>query len=375
MKKEIKVVILFTIITASIAISSIPRAHCQDSFWNTATQWGNSIGSQISQSTGDGQNSISNWGQDIGDAISDWSNSAQDQVDQWSSQAGDQVKDWANQAQDFAAEASQDIGSALERAKQLTGSYREEAFSILGTEAKRQLCEEYGSAEAVGELQRRRGFLTEATIAAVKFVPIYDEQEGQVHTFDQFARNLCGEIPGVQGSDLADDPARCAALMVLDGDYLMYAKIIKTSDGNWMSMDEALTNGYRTSEVTSAKSDLIAAQAAYRNEDAQQTQNYVNSFSAKVCSINEPVSSTTDNSSDTYQTETTQPNSDAQINTQADPVKEAFDTINIACVNLYNAVSVPPIRWYVLIGLVGFVAIVGMGLVARKKNDVEEEYI
>jgi len=129
--------------------------------------------------------------------------------------------------------------------------------------------------------------MTEATITAVKLIPVYDPESGKVHTFDQFARELYEQIPGIEGSDLAEDPVRCVALMVLDSDYLLYAKIIRAPNGKWMSITEALSVGYRVNEVMSAASDYNLAREGFRTNDSAKIENGMMNFASRIKAINE----------------------------------------------------------------------------------------
>jgi len=257
-------------------------------WWDQANQWAQEKSKEAQQWWNEKSREASEWweqskqwGQDLWNKAGEWSEQAKQQIEQFSKEFEQKVK--------------QNFEQAVEFANSLTGAYREEAFNILEKEARRQLCEKYSDPAEVGELEKRRDLLTEATIAAVKLIPIYDPESGQIHTFDQFARNLYSEIPGVEGSDLAKDPVRCVALMVLDNDYLMYAKIIQTPDGKWISMAEALSIGYKVNEVTSAISDYRLAQEGFVKSDSTKVNEAMTSFVSRINKINEGAKTSTMN--------------------------------------------------------------------------------
>lgn len=93
---------------------------------------------------------------------------------QWWEGIEKQGRTWVDQFEEI---ARQNFDLATETVKQASGKYLEDAYSILEKEAKRRLSVEYSSAEKVGELEKKRGLLTEAFIFATKLVPVYDEKQ------------------------------------------------------------------------------------------------------------------------------------------------------------------------------------------------------
>jgi len=128
--------------------------------------------------------------------------------------------------------------------------------------------------------------VTEVAITAIKLIPVYDPERRQVRTFGGFATDLVNESPALAGSDLAEDPVRCAALLLLDSDYLSYAKIIKTNDGKWISIEEAMALGYKTNEVNAANSAYLQAKNAYALGDSELVEANMKNFCSKIQEIN-----------------------------------------------------------------------------------------
>lgn len=248
------------------------KANKAQDWWNQANQWAQEKSNEAQQWWQQAQQWGQKKAQEYGGKFEQWSEKTKQKVEEF--------------AREFEQKVKQSFEQGLEVAKSVTGSYREEAFNILEKEARRQLCEEYSDPSKVGELEKRRGLFTETTIAIVKLIPIYDPESDQVHTFDQFARNLYNEIPGIEGSDLAQDPVRCVGLMVLDSDYLIYAKIIQTPNGKWISMAEALSCGYKVNQVMSAVSDYNVARQGYRENDPSKVENAMVSFASRISEIN-----------------------------------------------------------------------------------------
>ena len=193
------------------------------------------------------------------------------------------VDTWLTQVRE---KTTSDIERAIEMTKEISGPYRREAWSIIEAEKRRQLCDEYNDPAKVGELERKRGFLTEGIIVAVKLFPVYDEEKGKIRTYDGLARDMVNQTPGLEGSDLAKDPVRTAALMLLDSDYLMYAKTIQTPNGRWISIREAQEFGYHTAEAVEAGSEYQKARLAYMAGDAPRVEKYMKKFASTVMQLN-----------------------------------------------------------------------------------------
>ncbi|MEM2566847.1 MAG: hypothetical protein QXH20_00005 [Candidatus Bathyarchaeia archaeon] len=259
------------------------KANEAQDWWNQANQWAQEKSNEAQQWWNEKSQQADEWWQYIQQWGQEKAQEYWGQFEQWSEETKQKVEEFARK---FEQKVKQSFEQGLEIAKSVTGPYREEAFNILEREARRQLCEEYSDPNKVGELEKRRDLFTETTITVVKLVPVYDPESGQVHTFDQFARNLYSEIPGIEGSDLARDPVRCVGLMVLDSDYLMYAKIIQTPNGKWISMAEALCCGYKVNQVMNAVSDYNLARQGYRENNPSKVENAMVSFASRISEIN-----------------------------------------------------------------------------------------
>lgn len=252
------------------------------------------------------------WLKDKADQAKEWWENTQQQAEDWwhdtnegarktwdetKEQAGEQWRDlqertgqsiqsidaWVTQIRTTAAS---NLEQAVALAKESSGTYRREAWSVIEVERRRQLCSEYNDPAKVGQMEKKRGILTEGAIAAIKLFPVYDEKSGQIRTYDAFARDMVNQTPGLAGSDLANDPVRCTALMLLDSDYLMYAKIIQTPNGKWISIREAQECGYRTEEAVAAGSDYEKTRLAYASEDPERVEKYAKRLSSDITRLN-----------------------------------------------------------------------------------------
>lgn len=293
MLRPVLLIGVIVIMSVNLSFNFVQRAFCDDWWdqfqdaWDQAEEWFDEKKDEAS----DWWDEAKEWAKEKSKEAEDWWERAKERGEEYWQEAkewGEETKEKVEQfAKEFSQEVKDNFESAVEKAKQMTGPYRREAFKILEQEARRQLCQEYSDPEKVSELERKRNLLTEAAIAAVKLVPVYDSESGQVHTFDQFARDLYSDIPGIEGSDLAEDPVRCVALMVLDSDYLMYARIIRAPNGEWISISEALAVGYKVNQVTSAVSDYNLAREGFRTNDSTKIENGMMSFASRIRAINE----------------------------------------------------------------------------------------
>jgi hypothetical protein len=335
-----------------------------------ASSWGQQVGQQAAQAAQQAGSSLSQQAQQAADNLNQQASQTLNQASQQGAQAMQSMDEWVNQVTQV---AGQNIQQAVEMAKQSTGTYGEQAWSVVSLEAQRNLCSKYTDPETVGLLNERRGLITEVALTAIKLVPVYDEEKGQVETFDGFARNMVSQTPALAGSDLGQDPVRCASLMVLDGNYLNYAKIIQTPDGNWISIEQAQTQGYRTSDVNSAQSDLTSAKQAYENNDSQQIDYYLTNFSSKINQINnnqspEPPINNSQNQAQAANTQTT--NAEQSSAASANPTQGSIGTEIIDFLrSIPSLILMPPTRWFVLIGIVIAVATIGASVVRRKSKE------
>jgi DNA polymerase III alpha subunit (gram-positive type) len=328
------------------------------------------------QAENQAQQAASSYSQQLNQQLNQIISSAESQTQQQGTQAENDLSDWISQVSQA---ASQDLQAGVNLAMQSTGEYQQQAWNVISLEAQVELSNNYNTPQAAESLCAKRDLITEVTITAIKLVPIYDEDTGQVETFDGFASNLVSETPALAGSDLASDPVRCVSLMMLDGNYLNYAKIIQTPDGSWISIQQALTTGYRTSDVNAAQSELTAAQQAYQNNDPQQIETDLTSFSSTINSINNSQSY----SPETNSGQETAPSVGVNSNQNAQPASNNSPSLmttisqdtsglgqDLAAIgqDILNLISSIPPRWFALMGIVIAVGVAGECLVQRKKK-------
>jgi hypothetical protein len=280
--------ILFTLLLAAIFL----RVSTQVAYagWDGWDDWFDEKAEQAKELWDNTQQRAEEWWHDTSEgARTTWDETKEQAGEEWgdiqerTSQSIQTVDNWLSQIR---ATAASNLEQAVALAKESSGTYRRGAWSVIETEKRRQLCSEYNDPAKVGQMERRRGILTEGAIAAMKLLPVYDEKSGKIRTYDAFARDMVNQTPGLAGSDLANDPVRCAALMLLDSDYLMYAKIIQTPNGKWISIREAQECGYRTEEAVAAGSDYEKTRLAYASQDAERVERYAKRLSSDITSLN-----------------------------------------------------------------------------------------
>jgi len=211
---------------------------------------------------------------------------AREQYERYRKEAEEDIRnaeDWLLQIKE---KTTSNVEQAIAMAKEVSGPYRREAWTIIEAEKRRQVCSQYSDPARVGALETKRPLLTEGIILAIKLLPYYDEEQGTIQTYDGFAREMVNQTPGLAGSDLAKDPVRCAALMLLDSDYLMYAKIVQTPNGMWISLREAQECGYNMAEAVAAISQYEEARRAFAWGNPQRVEIYMKEFSSEVVELN-----------------------------------------------------------------------------------------
>jgi len=277
--------ILFTLLFAILFLKAATQVVHAD--WD---DWLNQKAEQAKEWWENTQQQADDWWHDTNEgARKTWDETKEQAGEEWrdlqerTGQNIQSIDDWVTQIR---ATAASNLEQAVALAKESSGTYRREAWSVIEVEKRRQLCSEYNDPAKVGQMERKRGILTEGAIAAIKLFPVYDEKSGKIRTYDAFARDMVNETPGLAGSDLANDPVRCAALMLLDSDYLMYAKIIQTPNGKWISIREAQECGYRAEEAVAAGSDYEKTRLGYVSENPEKVEKYAKRLSGDITRLN-----------------------------------------------------------------------------------------
>jgi polyhydroxyalkanoate synthesis regulator phasin len=142
------------------------------------------------------------------------------------------------------------------------GKYPSDALSTIEIDGRRLIIATLSGQEDVDELSKRGDLVDEGTIILLKALPVYDPDERRISTLNAMATKLVAKIPALEGNDLQKDPVRTVSLVMLETDYLFYAKIILTEDERWISIDEAVTQGYGGEDTKNAKLLLTAAKTA-----------------------------------------------------------------------------------------------------------------
>ena len=92
----------------------------------------------------------------------------------------------------------------------------------------------------------------DVTIAAIRAIPIKDPETGEMTTFGQFSQKIAEEA-GFDGQ-FADDPVATTYLMLFDKNFLLTkAPLVKTPDGSYVSLTDAIANSADQSDSESLK--------------------------------------------------------------------------------------------------------------------------
>lgn len=125
--------------------------------------------------------------------------------------------------------------------------------------------------------------MTEASITAIKHVPVYDPATDQMTTLDGMARATVSDL-GI-GGDIGADPVRCGFLLLTDAGYLTTARLIKTPTGEYISAQEAIQRGINVSEAREIISISQDITSAYKSNNSSDLESSVRSLSREFRKI------------------------------------------------------------------------------------------
>ncbi len=164
-------------------------------------------------------------------------------------------------------------------------TYSKNSWDIIAEDLGKYITEKEFSENELNSLDKRRGLITEASITSLKIIPVYDIEDNQVKTLDQMMREMVGNNPYIGESDLAKDPLRTGALLLFDNDYMNYGKIIPTTDGTYMSIEEAYQSGYNTEEIENVREDYAKVVYTYAKGDPEELENDITVFQQHLSSL------------------------------------------------------------------------------------------
>ena len=119
-------------------------------------------------------------------------------------------------------------------------------------------------------------------------IPVYNPYKGRKTTMNQMCRDYLHDMGGdyINGSELERDPVGTSLMIMMDEEYLLEAKLIETSGGNWISVNDALDRNFQLDEMYEIKNIHSRMQTAYRNENSYDFEDNFRQFSANVKLVN-----------------------------------------------------------------------------------------
>ena len=124
-------------------------------------------------------------------------------------------------------------------------------------------------------------------ITAIKSIPVYDPLTGKVTSFDKALRNT------IESSDLSEylpeearkDPVAFAYMLNTNPQFMMNAKLIKSPNGEFVSINQALQMGIYEEEISALLNDYSGMRKSFFNGDARSYTNYAVNFSSRIKNI------------------------------------------------------------------------------------------
>ena len=158
-----------------------------------------------------------------------WKDHAQDWGSDWDELKGDAKRIWTDQI-DPRETYTEEVWGALHDPETARGVVE----ALLSTNGKRLLAEK------------------------MRFLPVYDPYEGKLRTLDGAARDFVDSHGGTfEGSAFAADPVGTTTLtLMLDRKALWNKRILRTKNGDWTSVREAIEMGGSMGEIGTRMSDL-----------------------------------------------------------------------------------------------------------------------
>lgn len=181
---------------------------------------------------------------------------------------------------------SEKIKEDIRKEHEFLGTYDIEAWKILENNSKRILIAKYSDQSNVDELYKTRSLDEEATIMILEMTPSYDPKTGQLVTLNQTITNTVKNIPALDGTDIEKEPIRAGVLLATEPDYTMQAKLIKTSDGHVISLEEAIMYDYKNEDVKKAQLALELLDAAMDAKKIDHPQKKAQEFRDLIEKIN-----------------------------------------------------------------------------------------
>lgn len=135
--------------------------------------------------------------------------------------------------------------------------------------------------------QQATGLLTSTAISFIRSLPVQHPESGEIVTFNAWCRDVLQRFSegDLAGSSLDRDPVGTAIMLMLDTDYLLRARLIRTNTGRWISLSEAARR-----EVGSSPIELLARydamQRAYKQRQPNALASAILSFYKAVRGVN-----------------------------------------------------------------------------------------
>jgi len=135
--------------------------------------------------------------------------------------------------------------------------------------------------------QQATSLLTTTEISFIRSLPVQHPETGEIITFNAWCRDVLQRFGrgALEGSSLERDPVGTAVMLMLDTDYLLKARLIRTNTGQWISLAEAARQ-----EIGSSPIELLARydamQRAYEQRQPNALASAILSFYKAVRGVN-----------------------------------------------------------------------------------------
>lgn len=148
------------------------------------------------------------------------------------------------------------------------------------------ILDEYAQEDKISKSKARLSLLDKATIINLKKLYVYDLEKDKPVKLEDLSREYVQKMPELRGSEIANDPLETTSVLICDPNYLLYADLIKTKDGKWISIDDASNLGYKKKEVKELKSLLRTVSLAKDMSNPSKIDKNIDRITSLIEKIN-----------------------------------------------------------------------------------------
>ena len=208
-----------------------------------------------------------------------WFDNIQKRVEQGINQSKEKISSYSSHARDYYYNHHEEIENKVRNyTNKIDSRHLREKLNNYSSKISDNIKNIYQDpSELYKYADKADELLTSGTTRVIKNIPIYDPTRKRVVTFNTYCKELVKELGGdeLQGSDLEEDPVGTAVMLMMDEDYLLNAKLVKTDHG-YISINQMRSNGFDYNTYRSVKNSYYKLKNSYANNDENFGNEFIN---------------------------------------------------------------------------------------------------